>query len=323
MEEGADGVVPHGDSGESACVGPEPEPAPQQQQQGSTSLVGNLLSVAEWKARLLASSSESTAVETATGCTKSTLSVACACDTCCQLPHSFVARCQNLAELVGGGDAAVAAGDDDAPEPLLIGVATVTDLATLLHLQDAGEAAWGTPAVRAALPAVCRVAGFLGHRELHCRGLEVLAAIISDAQDLDGLIEETDRLPPAVHGIVSALFSATDRDVTVGSLAQIAAAVKGLQPKEDGCTQPEEDAAPQPEPEEPLNTAENSQVTKLPEAVIATEVISEGDAGGLQLEQLDTHSLLALLSRLDTSVCVRLIQTSLTACSMVATSADG
>ena len=203
------------------------------------------------------------------------------CDTVCHVPQDFFHQCDHLTQLVKDAE--------DDGEPIRV-QASAGDLAAVLQLVDelprAGSPAetWG---IDQALVA-CRVAAFLGHRDLSRRGLGVLAAAITGAESLPELVGAADRLPPPLRAAVAVVLQGSDAPLTADAIAGVIAAVT----THGAATE----VAPEPEPE--------------PAAASDERLV-------LHLELCDTDTMFSLLASLEVSTCLRLVQSSHAACSMV------
>ncbi len=260
------------------------------------------VSVEEWEARIQP--------EGAVGADP-TVALTAACGTLCAIPRAFVDRCGTLVEMLEGGAA-------DVSGPPMLEVPDVRDFAVLLFLEHADDAAWE----RARLARICHVASFLGHEALLRKSLAVLASIITRTGDLSDLVGEIDSLSPLVDRLVVAMLSATDPGVPpLSTLEEVATAVSAWQASAHTLeSEPESEGGavhPLHEGHPPKRRRSLRAVAAAvgPAAVAAT--ISK-----LELDQLDPDTMLALFSCMDLSSCVRLIQCSFSAVSMVFTDSD-
>jgi S-phase kinase-associated protein 1 len=212
-----------------------------------------------------------------------------ACGTVCHVPLEFFRQCDHLTQLAEDAEGVAA-------EPICVR-ASAADLVTVLGLAEELPRA-GSPAETWAVDqaaVACRVAAFLGHRDLSRHGLGVLATAVtvaSGAESLDELVGEGDRMPPPLRAAVSAIMGGSDTLPTTAAIAEVVAAVTahGVD-----AAAPAPEPAPEPEPEK----------------------AEPGQSATLQLEQSDSDTMFALLSALEVGTCLRLVQCSYAACSMV------
>ncbi len=209
----------------------------------------------------------------ATGDHGGTRPLLAACGTVCHVPCEFFAQCDTLMQLAQDTEG------NEEPVPVQ---ASAEDLATVLRLVERWDGEWGLDHAAVA----CHVAAFLGHHKLSQYGVSTLATAVASADNLNGLVAESDRLPARLQAAVSAVLQVSDTPPTAASIAEV--------------------------------------IDLIAECGVATsERVDVGDLAGrseqptLHLEQLDSDVLLTLLSSLDFRKCLSLMQSSHTVCSIV------